>query len=131
VDSAPRFITEYVFDQFAVPPAAAGGQFEGSGVWIHAIETLRPRDPSIYPVLAFRAMHHHGDHDHALPASVLIETSEQARSAGTPFVLAVQAGPRYRVIGATQQLPLYPQLKADVLTLIGEALAAQPNAHAH
>jgi tetratricopeptide (TPR) repeat protein len=117
-DPRARFITEYVFDQF-----------EGSGIWVHAIETLRPQDPSLYPVLAFRAMQHDGDRERALPASVLIETSDQAKSAGTPFVLAVQAGSRYRVLGATQQLPLYPQLKADALKLIGEALAAQPSAH--
>ena len=115
LDPRARFITEYVFDQF-----------KGDGFWVHALETLRPRNPSMYPVLTFRAVEVHGHHDHPLPATVLVETSDQAKQAGTPFVLAVKAGPQYRVIGASKGLPPYAELKVDVLRLLTDALRAPP-----
>ncbi|MBL9041164.1 MAG: CDC27 family protein [Myxococcales bacterium] len=45
--SEPRFhlINEYVFDQF-----------DGDKIRVHAIETMRPRDPSMYAVLTFAAV---------------------------------------------------------------------------
>ncbi|MGE5181973.1 MAG: tetratricopeptide repeat protein [Acidobacteriota bacterium] len=120
-DPRAQLVSEYVFDQF-----------EGDGFWVHAFETLRPQNPAIYPVLTFRAVQHHGDHEHPLPASVLVETSEQAKSAGTPFVLAVLAGPQYRVLGAAKDLPAYAELKQDVLKLLGDTLRGQPQpTHAH
>ncbi|MGN6107283.1 MAG: tetratricopeptide repeat protein [Kofleriaceae bacterium] len=114
-DPRARFVTEFVFDQFA-----------GDGFWVHAVETLRPANPSIYPVLAFRAIEVHGSHDHPLPASVLVETSDQAKAAGTPYVLGVTAGRQFRVIGTAKELPPYAQLKQDVLQLLGEALRSLP-----
>ncbi len=120
-DPRAQLITEYVFDQF-----------EGDGFWVHAFETLRPQNPAIYPVLTFRAVQHHGDHEHPLPASVLVETSDQAKSAGTPYVLSVLAGQQYRVLGAAKDLPVYAELKQDVLKLIGDSLRGQPQpAHQH
>jgi hypothetical protein len=113
-DPRARLVTEYVFDQLA-----------GDGFWVHAVETLRPQDPALYPVLAFRAFHH--EPERALPAAVVIETSEQAKSAGTPFVIAVIAGSVYRVIRAVAVLPPYAELRPEVLRLLGDALRAPPD----
>jgi len=113
-DPRARLITEYVFDQF-----------EGDGFWVHALETLRPSNPSFYAVLTFRAVEAHGSHDRPLPATVLVETSDQARAAGTPFVLGVTAGPQFRVVGATARLPPYAELKRDVIRLLTDALRGQ------
>ena len=116
-DPRAALISEYVFDQF-----------DGDGFAVHAIETLRPANPAMYPVLVFRALELHGNHEHLLPASVSVETSEVARSAGTPFVLSVTAGREYRVIGTARQLPPYSELKCDVVKLLRDALAARPSA---
>jgi Flp pilus assembly protein TadD len=107
-DARAELISEYVFDQF-----------EANGFWVHAVETLRPRDPAIYAVLAFRAYDHL---EQPLPALVAIETSEQARVAGTPYVLTVTAGAMYHVVGASQQLPPYVELKQTAIELLTEAL---------
>ena len=112
-DPRARFITEYVFDQF-----------EGDGFWVHAAETLRPSNPTIYAVLTFRAVEQHGHHEHALPASVLIETSDQARAAGTPFVIGVKTARQFRVIATAKELPLYADLKREVVRLLREAIAS-------
>lgn len=112
-DPRARFISEYVFDQF-----------EADGFWVHALETLRPRNPAVYPLMTFRAVAIHGDHDHPLPATVTIETSDQAKRADTPFVVGVKAGRQYRVIHPARELPPYPTLKADVVRLLTDALRA-------
>jgi tetratricopeptide (TPR) repeat protein len=114
-DPRVQMITEVVFDQF-----------EGDGFWVHAIETLRPRNPAFYPVLTFRAVDLHAGHDQPLPASVLVETSDQARAAGTPFVFGVLMRGQYRGIGSAKQLPPYLDLKRDVVKLLREALAVTP-----
>lgn len=106
--SAARLMEEYVFDQFA-----------GPGFRVHAVETLRPRNPAIYSVIYFRAV---DERDRSLPATVLIETSDQAKQAGTPFVLGVDAAGQFKVIGASPQLPAYQELKSTVLRLLSEAL---------
>jgi tetratricopeptide (TPR) repeat protein len=113
-DPRARLVHEYVFDQF-----------ESDGFWVHAYETVQPRNPAIYPVLAFRGMRHDADRNKPLGAAVLVETSEQANAAGTPYVLAVQIGSEYRVIGAAPELPPYPTLKLDVVRILGEALRGQ------
>lgn len=111
-DPRVRTISEYVFDQFAA-----------DGFSVHAIETLRPKDPTCYPVVVFRAMR--GPHDDiALPVAVLVETSDAARAAGTPFVLGVVVGGTYRVVGTRATLPVHAQLKAEVLPLLVEAMRA-------
>ena len=109
-DRRAQLVHEYMFDQF-----------DGNGFAVQAFETLRPHNPAIHPVYTFRAV---GDREQPLPASVLIETSEQARAAGTPFVLAATSGSQYRVIGAAKELPAYADLRQDVRKLIGEALGA-------
>jgi len=110
-DPRARFLTEYVFDQF-----------QADGFWVHALETLRPRTPSVYVLLTFQAIEIHGHHDHALPAAVTVETSDQAKQAGTPFVFGVKAGRQFRVVGMSKDLPPYPELKTEVVRLLAEAL---------
>ena len=73
-------------------------------------------------LLTFQAIEIHGHHEHPLPATVTVETSDQAKQAGTPFVLAVKAGRQFRVVGMSKDLPPYPELKADVIRLLAEAL---------
>ena len=112
-DPRARFITEYVFDQF-----------EADGFWVHAAKTLRPSNPAIHAVLTFRAIKQHGPHDHALPATVLVETSDRARAPGMPFVIGVKAGHQFRVIATAKELPPYDELKQEVSKLLREALAS-------
>jgi len=116
-DPRARFITEFVFDQF-----------EGDGFWVHALETLgsRTASSSVNTLLTFRAVEADGDHDHPLPACLTVETSDAAKQAGTPFVLGLTAGPRYRVIGMAKELPPYAELKAEIVKLLAEALRSLP-----
>lgn len=114
-DPRARFITEYVFDQF-----------QADGFRVHAVETLRPRNPAVYALMTFQALELSSHHDHALPATVTIETSEQARQAGTPFVIGVKAGRVFRVVGMAKDLPPYPVLKAEVAQLLADALRPPP-----
>src|SRR5262249_52354344 len=102
-------LAEYVFDQFAA-----------DGFFVHAVETLRPNDPEL---LAFRAMTG-PSHDIALPAAVVVETSEIARAAGTPYVIAVMTATGRRVVASRGTLPPYTQLKAEILPLLVEAVRA-------
>jgi tetratricopeptide (TPR) repeat protein len=105
-DPAVRLVDEVVIDQFEV-----------AGATVHALETLRPRDPRAYPVLAFRVV------DRAPLTIVRVETSEYARDRGVPYVLSVAHGRAYKVVGTSAALPPYPELKATATTLIGDALA--------
>ena len=115
-DPRARFITEFVFDQF-----------DADGFSVHAIETLRPARPSKFTVLAFHAVERHWHHEHPLPAAVLVETSDVAIAAGTPFVIGLRTGKppssRFQVIGSAVTLPAYPALKAEVTRVLREALA--------
>jgi hypothetical protein len=70
-------------------------------------------------VLSFRAV---DASDRPLPVMVVVETSDKAKQAGTPFVLGVVSGSKFRTIGAAQQLPAYPELKQTVIQLLVEAL---------
>ncbi len=109
-DPRVTHLSEYVFDQFAA-----------DGVHVHAIETLRLRDAASYPVIVFRAVRG-PSHDEPLPAAVFVETSEPARRAGTPFVIAVVAGTAYRVVGAHAVMPSYKRLVAEILPLLVTAV---------
>ncbi|HPH28430.1 MAG TPA: tetratricopeptide repeat protein [Pseudomonadota bacterium] len=107
-DPRVRLMAEYVFDQFSA-----------GALRVHALETLQPRDPAFYAVLSFRAV---DASDRPLPVMVVVETSDKAKQAGTPFVLGVVSGSKFRTIGAAQQLPAYPELKQTVIQLLVEAL---------
>lgn len=114
-DPGARMIHEYVFDQFA-----------GPGFRIHAFETLEPRDPSMYPMFAFRAV---DTNDHPLPYAVLVETGEEAKRAGTPYVLGVERRGVLQVLATVGELPDYPELKRWVLaTMKNDASARKASA---
>ncbi len=110
-DPRARFIDEYVFDQF-----------EGEGFTVHATEVLRRASSSTYTMLVFQPVAIHGHHDHALPATVTVETSEPAQAAGTPFVIGLRTGERYQVIGASAALPAYDEMKREVCRVLAAAL---------
>ena len=110
-DPRGRHIAEYVFDQY-----------KGDGFWVHAVEPLRPLPRPVQPVLVFRATRRDSDRDTALGASVTIETSEQAKAAGTPFVVGVQARGTFRVVDTLRELPPYPQLRPMIARLLRDAL---------
>jgi tetratricopeptide (TPR) repeat protein len=107
-DPRARLLSEIVFDQFA-----------GNGFRVHAAEALR--GPTLLQL--FRAV---DDEDRPLRVTVQVETSEVARKAGTPYVLAVVAASGYKVVDALAELPSYPLLKTRVSELIGEVLGKQP-----
>lgn len=101
-----RFVTEYVFDQFT-----------GDGFGVHAIETLRPSDPDRHAVLTFRAVELTGTADQPLAAAVVVETGTE-----TPYVIGVHAGNSVRTVRTLTVIPPYPELKREVLALLGDAM---------
>ena len=109
-DPRSRPIAEYVFDQF-----------RGEGFWVHAVEPLR-QEEHVQPVLMFRAMRRQPGREEAAGASVVIETSEQAKAAGTPYVIGVQTRGTFRIVDAVRDLPPYPQLKPLITRLLADAL---------
>lgn len=111
-DPRARFIEEYVFDHLT-----------GPGFVVQVSETVRPRDPTFYALLRFAAYDSAG---RPLPASVIIETSDLAKQAGTPFVLAVQTGAQFRVLGSAKTLPPYAALTQKALELLTQALKPSP-----
>ena len=111
-DVRVRLVHEYVFDQFAAP-----------GVRVHALEALREASGPVRVLLAFRPI---GDDELPVPVTLVVETSEPARRAGTPFVLGLLVGRDYRGVGTLRELPAYPVLKAEVSRILGEALRAPP-----
>lgn len=111
-DPRARFIEEYVFDQLT-----------GPGFVVQVSETVRPRDPTFYALLRFAAYDSAG---RPLPASVVVETSDHAKQAGTPFVLAVQTGAQLRVLGSAKILPPYAALTQKALELLSQALKPSP-----
>lgn len=114
-DPRARLIDEYVFDQIPV----------NAHLRIHAVEPLRqPANAPTQVVLAFRAVEVHGAEEHGLPVAIVIETSAQARDAGTPYVLGVHVRDRFRVIGTARELPAYAALKRDVIQLVLDGVAA-------
>lgn len=96
-----RLLSEYVFDRF-----------DAHGFSVRAIETLRPASGFVAPVVTFRAAH----------ASLVIETSDHAAQAGTPLVVAVVIGTKYRVVAAMKELPPYAELKQLAAGFLAEAL---------
>jgi tetratricopeptide (TPR) repeat protein len=113
-DPRAKVISEYVFDQFA-----------GDGYMVHALETLRPRNPKIYALLIFQAV---VSDDRPLSASVLVETSDKARAAGTPFVIGVEAGGEYKVVSLEKDLPHHKAMRREVLRLLDQAMTAADEA---
>lgn len=107
VDPRARLLTEYVYDQFA-----------GDGFFVQALESLQVAGTA-FALLSFCAVDAQG---RPLPAAFLIETSEQARGAGTPYVLGLKSRAGAKLLGSAKQLPSYPELKAQALALLGEAL---------
>jgi tetratricopeptide (TPR) repeat protein len=107
-DPAVRLLDEVVIDQFEV-----------DGASVHAFETLRPRSRDAHALLSFRVIGHAGP-----PVTVAVETSAYGRERGAPFVLSRTRGPAYEVIGASDQLPAYADLRATATGLIRDALAA-------
>ncbi len=108
-DPAVRMQDEYVFAQVSV------GAFV-----VHAFETLRPRDPSSYPLYTFRVV---DAAPQTPPILVALETSEYAKKRGAPYVLSMFDGTTYRAVGTYAQLPPYADLEKTVVTLIEAALA--------
>jgi hypothetical protein len=105
-DPAVRLVDEVVVDQFEV-----------AGATVHTFETLRPRDPRAYPVVSFRVIG-------GAPIVACVETSDYARERGVPYVLSIARGREYKVIGTSEHMPPYPDLKATASKLIGDALMA-------
>lgn len=110
-DPRARVISEYVFDQFP-----------GNGYVVHALETLRPKNPKIYTLLTFQAT---ADDDTPMSAAVLVETSDKARAAGTPFVVGVELGGSFKVVSLEKDLPHHGAMREEVVRLLDEALAAK------
>lgn len=106
-DPAVQLADEFVFDQFEV-----------GGITVYASETLRPRNPSSYSIFTFR-VEHDGDHPRV---SVQIETSDYARSRGVPFVISVIGRNGYRVLGTSETLPPYAEIKQSVTELVAREL---------
>ena len=107
-DPRVRLVSEYVYDQFSE-----------DGLRVHALESLREAGGPVRPLLAFRAI---GSDELPLSITLVVETSEPARRAGTPFVLGLVAGRDYRGVGTLRELPAYPTLKAEVSRILGEAV---------
>jgi hypothetical protein len=104
-DPRVRLLDEYVFDRFV-----------GDGFEVEAIEALRPVG---HELVTFRAMRG----SVPLQAAVVVETSEIAREAGTPYVIGV-AAPAFRAIRTHATLPPYTQLMAEILPLLETAMRA-------
>jgi tetratricopeptide (TPR) repeat protein len=115
-DPAVQLADELVFDQFEIEAASPGPD---RSVTVHALETLRPRDPRSHAVLCFRV----ADHGSRGPISVQIETGDGARARGAPYVLSVIDGGNYEALDTSERLPPYPELKRTAAKLIAEALA--------
>lgn len=108
-DASVQRVHEFVFDQVA-----------GDGFTMFVIETLRPRNPNAPSLLVMSGV---DATDAALPATVIIETSQQARAAGTPFVVCVRDATKTRVVSTLKELPPYGELRQTALTLLRDALA--------
>lgn len=111
-DPRARLIHEYVSDQFPLGPFT-----------VQTFEAVNPRDPNFYAVYTFRVFDAQG---RPVPVEVIVETSDYARQAGTPFVLGVLRNGQFKVLGTTAQLPPYSELKATAVRLISEN-APPPN----
>jgi hypothetical protein len=117
---APICLAEaYAFDGTALLDERELERFGGDGFEVVAFETLRPRDLACHPVLTFRAVRD----GELLPVSVIVETSDPARAAGTPYVIAV-AGDTYRVVATHAALPPYTELKRQLLPVLADAVRA-------
>lgn len=111
-DPRLRAQVDYVFDQF-----------EGGGIRVHVVDTLVQRVPSITTLVTFRAVN---EEDQRLGTDVLVETSEQARSAGTPYVVGVSSRGQFKVVATLDKLPPYPELREHALGLLVQVLRPTP-----
>jgi tetratricopeptide (TPR) repeat protein len=111
-DPRVRLVQEYVFDQT-----------EGPGFRIHAIEPLVQRVPALTKLLEFRAVN---AEDQPLGASVLVETSDHATKAGTPFVVGISANGQFKVVATLTALPPYLELRDHARDLLGQMLRPAP-----
>ncbi|MFN0251343.1 MAG: tetratricopeptide repeat protein [Kofleriaceae bacterium] len=111
-DPRVRIVQEYVFDQF-----------DGPGFRIHAVEPLAQRTPGLTRLVEFRAV---DAHDRPLGSSVHVETSDQAKQAGTPFVIGVAARQQFKVVATLETLPPYPELRDRARDLLAQLLRPTP-----
>jgi hypothetical protein len=91
-------------------------RFTHADLRIQAFEPLGEKGP-VRTVLGFRAVDADG---RPLPSEVVVETSEVARNAGTPYVLVVSGSSGHRVIGAAKELPDYADLRRTAERLFAE-----------
>lgn len=108
-----RLADELVFDELAVEAPGAGP------IRVEAVETLRARDADYHTLLRFRTVE---EGDDPPRVSVRIETSDVARQAGTPFVLAVTQGARHEALATWATLPAYAELRELARAIILERL---------
>jgi tetratricopeptide (TPR) repeat protein len=111
-DPRVRIVQEYVFDQFA-----------GAGFRVFAIEPLAQRIPGLTRLAEFRAV---DAEDRPLGASVHVETSEQAKKAGTPFVIGISARQQFKVVATLEALPPYAELRERASALLAQVLRPTP-----
>jgi hypothetical protein len=83
------------------------------------IEPLEQRMSQLTTLLEFRAVN---TDDRPLGASLVIETSEQAKQAGTPFVIGAHARGQYKVVATLPSLPPYPELRDQARELLAQLL---------
>lgn len=107
-DPRARMTGELVFDQHDAP-----------GFRVHAVDTLRQRDPGVRTLMTFRAVDRS---DHPLGAAVLVETSEVAQRAGTPFVIGVATRGGFQVLASLATMPAYPALREQAVGWLTRAL---------
>lgn len=107
-DPGVRLVDEVVIDQR-----------ELAGIHVNVLAPLRVTDET-HALLTIRVL------DATPPILVRVETSAYARERGTPFVLSLAHGRRYRALRASEQMPAYPELLRFATGLIASALAAGP-----
>lgn len=103
-DARDKLVGEYVIDEVEAP------------LRVQVVEPLR-HPSGVQVVLAFHAIE-----DDRTVASVVVETSEVARAAGTPYVLGIVTRGAYKTLGAARELPPYAQLKRDSVRMLAQAL---------
>jgi hypothetical protein len=98
-DPRVRLVSAFVFDQFEV-----------AGRLVMATQTLRPRDPLVHELFAFRSSPDH--------PSVVVETSDHAKAAKVPYVIGVVQHGRFRGVETLATLPPYAALKRRAIGLL-------------
>lgn len=103
-DPRVHLVDELVIDNFAL-----------GAITVAATETFRPLNSNFYAIYSFRTF---DTANRALALIVLLETSDFARSRGTPFVLTqwVRGDKKTIAVSATQ--PSYAELKRRVMEIV-------------